>query len=32
MTEHLAVIHGHPDPRGNHFGHALAGAYVKGAK
>jgi putative NADPH-quinone reductase len=32
MTEHIAVVHGHPDPRGNHLGHALAGSYVKGAK
>lgn len=25
------MIQGHPDPEGNHFGHAIAQAYVKGA-
>src|ERR1017187_9637304 len=28
---HITIIQGHPDPRGNHFGHALADAYAKGA-
>jgi putative NADPH-quinone reductase len=28
---HIAIIQGHPDPEGQHFGHALAQAYVKGA-
>jgi putative NADPH-quinone reductase len=28
----IAIIQGHPDPRGNHFGHALAEAYAWGAK
>jgi putative NADPH-quinone reductase len=23
---------GHPDPKGNHFGHALANAYTQGAE
>ena len=32
MAKRIAIIQGHPDPRGNHFGHALAAAYVKGAK
>jgi putative NADPH-quinone reductase len=30
-TRHIAIIQGHPDPLGHHFGHALADAYVKGA-
>jgi putative NADPH-quinone reductase len=28
----IAIIQGHPDPRGNRFGHALAEAYSNGAK
>jgi putative NADPH-quinone reductase len=32
MTKHIAIIQGHPDPQDNHFGHALAGAYAKGAE
>ena len=31
MAKHVVVIQGHPDPRGNHFGHALAKAYAQGA-
>jgi putative NADPH-quinone reductase len=27
----VLIIQGHPDPRGHHFGHALANAYAKGA-
>ena len=32
MTRRIAIIQGHPDPRGNHFGHALAQAYAQGAE
>ena len=32
MTRHIAIIHGHPDPAGGHYGHALADAYAKGAE
>jgi len=32
MGKHIVVIQGHPDPRGCHFGHALAAAYVDGAR
>jgi putative NADPH-quinone reductase len=32
MTRHIAIIQGHPDPKGGHYGHALADAYAKGAK
>jgi putative NADPH-quinone reductase len=28
----IAIIQGHPDPAGNHFGHALADAYAQGAE
>jgi putative NADPH-quinone reductase len=28
----IVIIQGHPDPEGNHFGHALAQAYVSGAQ
>jgi putative NADPH-quinone reductase len=28
----IAIIQGHPDPRGERFGHALADAYTKGAE
>lgn len=31
MTRRIAIIQGHPDPRGNHFGHALAQAYAQSA-
>lgn len=30
-SRHIAIIQGHPDPKGNHYGHALAEAYSKGA-
>lgn len=32
MTRHIAIIQGHPDPAGGHYGHALADAYAKGAE
>lgn len=32
MARRIAIIQGHPDPRGNHFGHALAEAYAQGAE
>ena len=32
MTTHIAIIQGHPDARGGHFGHALAAAYAAGAE
>ncbi len=32
MPRQIAIIQGHPDPRGNHFGHALAAAYADGAE
>jgi putative NADPH-quinone reductase len=28
----IAIIQGHPDPAGGHFGHALAAAYAEAAK
>ena len=28
----IAIIEGHPDPGGNHFGNALAAAYAEGAR
>jgi putative NADPH-quinone reductase len=31
MGKHLAIIQGHPDPQGNHYGHALAAAYAQSA-
>lgn len=31
MTKRIAIIQGHPDAQGNHFGHALAEAYARGA-
>jgi putative NADPH-quinone reductase len=31
MPRHIAIVLGHPDPAGNHFGNALADAYAKGA-
>lgn len=32
MAIRIAVIQGHPDPTPKHFGHALAAAYVQGAR
>ena len=32
MSKDIAIIQGHPDPRGAHLGHALAQAYANGAK
>jgi len=32
MTKRIAIILGHPDPAGGHFGHALAQAYGEGAR
>jgi putative NADPH-quinone reductase len=32
MAKRIAIIQGHPDPRGSHLGHALAQAYAKGAE
>jgi putative NADPH-quinone reductase len=31
MSARIAIIQGHPDPQGGHFGHALAEAYAQGA-
>lgn len=31
MGKRIAIIQGHPDPAGGHFGHALAEAYAQGA-
>ncbi len=31
MSKKIAIIQGHPDPVGHHFGHALADAYMEGA-
>jgi putative NADPH-quinone reductase len=31
-TRHIAIIVGHPDPRGRHYNHALADAYTAGAR
>jgi putative NADPH-quinone reductase len=31
MARRVLVIQGHPDPRGGHFGHALADAYAQAA-
>jgi putative NADPH-quinone reductase len=31
MTKRITIIQGHPDPRGDRYGHALAGAYAAGA-
>jgi putative NADPH-quinone reductase len=30
-SRRIVIIQGHPDPRGGHFGHALAHAYARGA-
>jgi len=32
MTRRIAILQGHPDPRGDHFGNALADAYAVGAR
>ncbi|HXH03062.1 MAG TPA: NAD(P)H-dependent oxidoreductase [Candidatus Competibacteraceae bacterium] len=32
MARHIVIIQGHPDSRGNRFGHALAAAYAQGAE
>jgi len=32
MAKRIAIVQGHPDPRGGHLGHALAQAYAKGAE
>ena len=32
MKKHITVIQGHPDSKKTHFGHALASAYIKGAR
>jgi putative NADPH-quinone reductase len=32
MPKRITVIQGHPDPRGDRYGHALAAAYAEGAK
>lgn len=32
MSRNIAIIQGHPDPRGQHLGHALADAYIAGAE
>lgn len=31
MARRIAILQGHPDPAGRHFGHALADAYAQGA-
>lgn len=32
MAKRILVLQGHPDPSGNHFGHALAAAYMQAAQ
>lgn len=32
MAKRIVIIQGHPDPQGNHFGHALANAYAEDAR
>lgn len=32
MPRRLAIIQGHPDPAGKHFGHALADSYAQAAR
>jgi putative NADPH-quinone reductase len=32
MARRILIIQGHPDPRGGHYGHALADAYAAGAQ
>jgi putative NADPH-quinone reductase len=32
MPRHIAIIQGHPDPKGDRFCHALANSYAKGAE
>lgn len=31
MPRHIVIIQGHPDPKGGHFGHALADSYLHAA-
>lgn len=32
MAKQIAIVLGHPDPKGNHFGHAPMQAYANGAR
>jgi putative NADPH-quinone reductase len=32
VPKHIAIIQGHPEPRGHHYCHALGEAYVAGAR
>ncbi len=32
MAKRIAIIQGHPDPKGTHFGHELGHAYREGAQ
>jgi putative NADPH-quinone reductase len=32
MSKRILIIQGHPDPQKNHYGNALADAYIKGAQ
>ncbi len=32
MSKRIAIIQGHPDQQGRHYGHALADAYAQGAE
>ena len=32
MTRRITILQGHPDPRGHHFGNALADGYADGAR
>src|SRR4051812_2051731 len=32
MSKRIAIIQGHPDPRGGHLGHALAQGYAEGGE
>lgn len=32
MGRRIVIVQGHPDPRGDRFGHALAAAYERGAR
>lgn len=31
MPRRIVIVQGHPDPKGGHFGHALADSYTRGA-
>lgn len=31
MAKRIVIVQGHPDPAGDHYGHALARAYLQGA-